>query len=114
MQATSVIDTVAIDMTIIDADHSRSVPIGGIAHAGARGISRVELQVDDGPWQEAALRTPLSRLTWVVWRYEWPFDHGKHIFRVRCYDGSGVPQVAAPSPVEPSGATGLYSRTEMF
>jgi DMSO/TMAO reductase YedYZ molybdopterin-dependent catalytic subunit len=114
MQATSVIDTVAVDMTIINADHSRSVPIGGIAHAGARGISRVELQVDDGPWQEAALRTPLSRLTWVVWRYEWPFDHGKHIFSVRCYEGNGTPQVAAPSPVEPSGATGLYSRTEMF
>ena len=114
MQATSVIDTVAVDMTIINADHSRSVPIGGIAHAGVRGISRVELQVDDGPWQEADLRTPLSRLTWVVWRYEWPFSHGTHIFRVRCYEGNGVPQIAAPSPVEPSGATGLHSRTEMF
>jgi DMSO/TMAO reductase YedYZ molybdopterin-dependent catalytic subunit len=114
MQATSVIDTVGVDMTIINADHSRSVPIGGIAHAGARGISRVELQVDDGPWQEAALRTPLSRLTWVIWRYEWLFDHGTHAFRVRCYEGNGALQVAAPSPVEPSGATGLYSKTEMF
>jgi DMSO/TMAO reductase YedYZ molybdopterin-dependent catalytic subunit len=114
MTATSVIDTVAVDMTIINADHRRLVPIGGIAHAGARGISRVELQVDDGPWQEAALRTPLSDLTWVVWRYEWPFDHGKHTFRVRCYEGNGTLQIASPSPVEPSGATGLYSRTEMF
>ena len=78
MKATSVIDTVAVDMTIINADHRRLVPIGGIAHAGAREISKVELQVDDGPWQEAALRTPLSHLTWVVWRYEWPFGHGKH------------------------------------
>jgi DMSO/TMAO reductase YedYZ molybdopterin-dependent catalytic subunit len=114
MKSTSVIDTVAVDMTIINADHRRLVPIGGIAHAGARGISRVELQVDDGPWQEAALRTPLSDLTWVVWRYEWPFDHGKHTFRVRCYEGNGTLQIASPSPVEPSGATGLYSRTEMF
>jgi DMSO/TMAO reductase YedYZ molybdopterin-dependent catalytic subunit len=114
MKATSVIDTVAVDMTIINADHRRLVPIGGIAHAGARGISKVELQVDDGPWQEAALRTPLSHLTWVVWRYEWPFDHGKHTFSVRCYEGDGTPQVATPSPVEPSGATGLYNKTEMF
>ena len=114
MKATSVIDTVAVDMTIIDADHRRLVPIGGIAHVGARGISRVELQMDEGPWQEAALRTPLSDLTWVVWRYEWPFDHGKHTFRVRCYERNGTPQIATPSPVEPSGATGLYSRTEMF
>jgi hypothetical protein len=101
-------------MTIIDADRRRLVPIGGIAHAGARGISKVELQVDDGPWQEAALRTPLSPLTWTIWRYEWPFDHGKHTFTVRCYEGSGTPQISTPSPVEPSGATGLYSKTEMF
>jgi DMSO/TMAO reductase YedYZ molybdopterin-dependent catalytic subunit len=114
MKATSVIDTIAIDMTIINADHRRLVPIGGIAHAGARGISRVELQMDDGPWQEAALRTPLSDLTWVVWRYLWPFDHGNHTFRVRCCEGNGTPQIATISPVEPSGATGLYSRTEMF
>src|ERR1700732_1281138 len=113
MKSTSVIDTVAVDMTIINADHRRLVPIGGIAHAGARGISRVELQVDDGPWEEAALRTPLSDLTWVVWRYEWPFDHGKHTFRVRCYEGNGTLQIASPSPVEPSGATGLYS-TQSF
>jgi DMSO/TMAO reductase YedYZ molybdopterin-dependent catalytic subunit len=114
MTATSVIDTVAVDMTIINADRRRLVPIGGIAHAGARGISKVELQVDDGPWQEAALRTPLSSLTWVIWRYEWPFDHGKHTFTVRCYEGSGTPQISTPSSVEPSGATGLYSKTEIF
>jgi Oxidoreductase molybdopterin binding domain len=114
MTAASVIDTVAVDMTIINAGRRRLVPIGGIAHAGPRGISKVELQVDDGPWQEAALRTPLSRLTWTIWRYEWPFDHGKHTFTVRCYEGSGTPQISTPSPVEPSGATGLYSKTEMF
>jgi len=114
MKATSVIDTVAVDMTIINADHRRLVPIGGIAHAGARGISKVELQVDDGPWQEAALRTPLSQLTWVVWRYEWPFQHGNHTFTVRCWDGQGVPQIVAQAPPEPNGATGLYSKTQMF
>jgi DMSO/TMAO reductase YedYZ molybdopterin-dependent catalytic subunit len=114
MNATSVIDTVAVDMTIINADNRRLVPIGGIAHAGARGISKVELQVDDGPWQEAALRTPLSHLTWVVWRYEWPFEPGKHTFTVRCYEGNGTPQVTTLTPTEPSGATGLYSKTEMF
>ncbi len=100
------------DMTIINADHHRLVSIGGISNAGAREISKVELQVDDSPWQEAALRTPLSHLTWVVWRYEWPFGHGKHTFSVRCYEGDGTPQIATQSPVEPSGATGLYNKTE--
>jgi hypothetical protein len=101
-------------MTIIHADQRKLVPIGGIAHAGARGISKVELQVDDGPWQPAMLRTPLSPLTWVIWRYDWPFQSGKHTFTVRCYDGRGTPQVTTQAPPEPSGATGLYSKTEMF
>src|SRR4029077_6907086 len=51
MHATSVIDTVAVDMTIIGAERNKLVPIGGIAHAGARGISKVEVQMDDGPWE---------------------------------------------------------------
>jgi len=115
MEATSVIDVVGMDMDIIQADQRKMiVPIGGIAHTGARGVSKVELQVDSGPWQPALLRTPLSHLTWVIWRYEWPFQHGNHTFTVRCWDGQGVPQIVAQAPPEPNGATGLYSKTQMF
>jgi DMSO/TMAO reductase YedYZ molybdopterin-dependent catalytic subunit len=112
MKATSVIDTVAANMPLIGASGPTLVPIGGIAHAGDRGISKVELQVDNGPWQQAALRTPLSDLTWVLWRYDWPFQAGAHRFTVRCYDGDGTAQIIAPSPPEPSGATGLDSRRQ--
>jgi DMSO/TMAO reductase YedYZ molybdopterin-dependent catalytic subunit len=114
VHATSVIDSVAVDMTIIGADHQKLVPIGGIAHAGARGISKVEVQVDGGPWQQAELRTPLSELTWVIWKYDWPFHSGKHTFTVRCYEGNGTPQAATPSPAAPNGATGLYSKSMML
>lgn len=114
MHATSVIDTVAVDMNIIRADRRKLVPIGGIAHAGARDISKVEVRVDNGPWEQAALRTPASQLTWVVWRYDWPFRPGKHTFTVRCYEGNGSPQVATPGPVDPNGATGLHSRSMML
>jgi DMSO/TMAO reductase YedYZ molybdopterin-dependent catalytic subunit len=114
MHATSVIDTVAVDMSIIGADRSKVVPIGGIAHAGARGISKVEVQVDDGPWEQAKLRTPLSQLSWVIWKYDWPFQAGKHTFTVRCYERNGTLQVAAPSPAEPNGATGLHSKSMML
>lgn len=114
MKATSVIDVVGMDMTIIQARQEKLIPIGGIAHAGARGISKVEVQVDEGPWQPALLRTPLSPLTWVLWRYDWPFQHGKHTFTVRCYDGQGTPQIVTQAPPEPSGASGLYSKTQMF
>ena len=114
MKATSVIDTIAVDMTIISADQQKLVPIGGIAHAGARGISKVEVRVDDGPWQEAALRTPLSQTTWVIWRFDWPFRPGRHNFTVRCYDGSETPQIVEASPPAPSGASGLFIKSQKF
>ena len=114
MHATSVIDAVAVDMTMIGADHRKLVPIGGIAHAGARGISKVEVQVDSGPWERAELRTPLSELTWVIWRYDWPYQSGRHTFTVRCYEGNGTPQIVTASPPEPSGATGLDSKSMML
>ena len=114
VHATSVIDTVAVDMTIIGPDHRKLVPIGGIAYAGARGISKVEVQTDGGPWEQAELRTPLSQLTWVIWRYNWPYQPGMHTFTVRCYDANGTPQIATPSPPEPNGATGLYRWSMML
>ena len=114
MKATSVIDTIAVDMTIISADQRKLVPIGGIAHAGARGISKVEMRVDDGPWQEATIRTPLSQTTWVIWRYDWPFQPGKHAFTVRCYDGSSTPQIVQAMPPAPSGASGLFTKSQKF
>ena len=108
MKATSVIDTVAVG-SIILKDRQTLVPIGGIAHAGARGISRVEVQVDDSDWMPATLRPPLSDLAWVIWRYDWPFQPGKHVFRVRCYDGAGVAQIKVPQEPHPSGASGIFS-----
>ncbi len=114
MKATSVIDTVAVDMMIVQADESTLVPIGGIAHAGARGVSKVEVQVDGGEWREARLRAPLSGLTWVIWRYDWPFQKGRHTFTVRCYDGEGAPQIVEEAPPAPSGASGLHSKRVMF
>ena len=115
MKATSVIDVVGMNMDVIQAgQHKTIVPIGGIAHAGARRISKVELQMDEGPWQPAMLRTPLSGTTWVLWRYDWPFQHGNHTFTVRCYDGHGTAQIVTSAPPEPDGASGLYNKTEMF
>lgn len=109
VQATAVVDTVATGDIIEDGDR-RLVPVGGIAYAGARGISAVEVRVDDGDWQPAALRAPLSGTTWVLWRYDWPFEAGQHTFQVRCADGLGVPQIETSQNPFPSGATGLHRR----
>jgi len=108
MKPTSVIDTVAV-RSPINANGQTLVPIGGIAHAGARGISRVEVKIDDGDWLPARLRTPLSDLTWVLWRYDMPFQPGNHRFTVRCVDGDGQAQIETPQEPHPSGASGLFS-----
>ena len=109
VKATSVIDTVAVD-NIVERDGQMLVPVGGIAFAGARGISNVEVQVDSGPWEEARLRTPLSETTWVIWRYDWPFQEGKHTFAVRCVEADGTPQIEEVRGNRPSGATGIHRR----
>jgi DMSO/TMAO reductase YedYZ molybdopterin-dependent catalytic subunit len=107
VQTTSVIDTVAVE-DVFEQDGQRFVPIGGIAHAGARGISKVEVKVDDGEWVEARLRRPLSGQTWVVWRYDWPFSPGQHTFTVRCEEGDGTPQSDLMAGTFPAGATGYH------
>jgi DMSO/TMAO reductase YedYZ molybdopterin-dependent catalytic subunit len=111
MNATSVIDTIGEENRVSDAERTAgTIPIGGMAHAGARGISRVEVQVDDGPWEEAELREPISPTTWTLWRYAWPYQRGRHTFTVRCFEADGTPQITLRSPPHPSGATGLFSR----
>jgi len=105
-QTTSVVDAVAIDNPA-----GGSIPFGGIAWAGARGIQRVEVQVDDGEWQTAELRKPeLSPLAWVQWRYDWAAVPGEHVVRVRAVDGEGAPQKDYVSTPHPSGATGIHEK----
>ena len=112
VKATSVVDTVAVHSVVQDGDR-KLVPIGGIAYAGARGISRVEVRLDDEPeWREAELRTPLSDVTWVIWRYDWPFEEGRHDFHVRCLEADGTPQIEEGGPPRPDGASGIHTRSQ--
>jgi hypothetical protein len=108
IKTTSVIDTVAVN-SIIENGGQMLVPVGGIAFAGDREISKVEVRVDSGPWEAAQLRTPLSDTTWVIWRYDWHFEAGEHTFEVRCAEGDGTPQIEATQGNRPSGSTGIHS-----
>ena len=110
MKSTSVIDTVAVDAATRAPDGAMVVPVGGIAHAGARGIQRVEVQLDEGPWQEARLRQPISPTTWTLWRVDLPITAGTHHLTVRCVDGQGAAQILDRRPPHPSGASGLHGK----
>ncbi len=107
VKATSVIDTVADPYEA--ADGTLMVPIGGIAYAGAREIGAVEVRIDNGEWQTAHLFDPLSDTTWVLWRFDWPYEAGLHTFEVHCYEGDLTPQIEAVADPHPNGATGIHS-----
>jgi sulfite oxidase len=109
VHTTAVIDVVGVS----DRDPNNGlIPVGGIAYSGARGISMVEIQVDDHPWQAAELRDPpLSPLNWVQWRYFWQPSPGEHTLRVRATDGAGALQTPTAADTFPDGATGYHSVT---
>lgn len=93
------------DNAVVDG----TVTIGGIAFAGDRGISRVEVSTDGGAnWADASLRLPpKSDKTWVLWTFDWtPPRGGSFRISARAYDGMGVPQDPNPASPFPNGAAG--------
>jgi DMSO/TMAO reductase YedYZ molybdopterin-dependent catalytic subunit len=87
-----------------------TVTIAGVAWAQQRGIRRVEVRIDDGPWIEAELGEENLDDAWRMWRYVWQADRGDHRIRVRATDGDGVVQTDEVAPPDPDGATGHHSR----
>jgi DMSO/TMAO reductase YedYZ molybdopterin-dependent catalytic subunit len=86
------------------------VMIAGVAWAPTRGIERVEVQVDDGPWQEAELGEQYTDTTWRQWKLEWvPTEVRYHQLRVRATDGTGETQTEQRTPVAPDGASGWHT-----
>jgi len=86
-----------------------TIPIAGVAWAPHRGIERVEVQIDDGPWQQATLGPTASDDTWVQWWLAWDATAGDHKIRVRAIDGEGRTQTAKVAAPAPDGATGLHT-----
>jgi DMSO/TMAO reductase YedYZ molybdopterin-dependent catalytic subunit len=88
-----------------------SVAVAGVAWAQHRGIERVEVRVDDGPWQAARLAAVPSTDTWRQWVHPWDATSGRHRIAVRATDGTGAVQTGEQAPPEPDGATGWHTIT---
>ena len=86
-----------------------SIPVAGVAWAQGRGVSKVEVRVDDGPWHEAVLGDAVGDDTWRQWRYDWDATAGKHRLAVRATTSDGELQTEESAPVFPDGATGWHS-----
>ena len=85
-----------------------TVAIAGVAWAQTRGISAVEVRVDDGDWQPARLATELNDATWRQWSFVWNATTGRHSISVRATEKSGTIQTDERSEPFPSGATGQH------
>jgi DMSO/TMAO reductase YedYZ molybdopterin-dependent catalytic subunit len=87
------------------------VSVAGVAFAGTRGISRVELSTDGGStWKAAPFKAPLSPLTWVLWTLDWtPAREGAYRLMVRATDGMSAAQDSRGAASFPSGASGYHT-----
>ncbi|WP_264670394.1 molybdopterin-dependent oxidoreductase [Arthrobacter sp. VKM Ac-2550] len=85
------------------------IAVGGTAWAQQRGIERVEVQVDDGPWEEAELAAEATVDTWRQWSFSWQAEPGQHYLRVRSYDAVDGLQTDERADPIPNGASGWHS-----
>jgi DMSO/TMAO reductase YedYZ molybdopterin-dependent catalytic subunit len=86
------------------------LPVAGVAWAQHRGIEKVEVRVDGGPWTQARLAGVPSTDTWVQWVWEWDAEPGEHTLEVRATDRNGDTQTDKRTNPFPSGATGWDAR----
>lgn len=85
------------------------VTVAGVAWDQHVGVSKVEVRVDGGPWQQATLATDASIDTWRQWHWTWDAPRGNHVLQVRATDDKGNAQVESSAPPAPNGATGLHT-----
>ena len=85
------------------------VAFGGVAWAQHTGISKVELRVNRGEWQQAELAPGISVDTWYQWKHGVELGPGQYEVQVRATDLNGAAQAEERRAVAPDGATGFHT-----
>lgn len=84
----------------------------GVAYAGTRGISRVELSFDGSRnWSRATLIAPLSPYTWTLWSFPWTPAAGLYTLLLRARDDLGNYQTPRQESSYPNGSSGYQQLT---
>jgi DMSO/TMAO reductase YedYZ molybdopterin-dependent catalytic subunit len=84
-------------------------PIAGVAWAQRKGIAKVEVRIDNGPWHETTLASQDTIDTWRQWVFQWDATSGLHTIEVRATDKTGYVQTETRVGDLPNGATGWQS-----
>jgi DMSO/TMAO reductase YedYZ molybdopterin-dependent catalytic subunit len=86
------------------------IPIAGVAFAGDREISRVQVSTDGGAtWKDARIKNPLSPYSWVIWATELDVtSKANYKIVVRATDKTGKIQTGEVREPFPNGATGYH------
>ena len=85
----------------------------GVAWAQHRGITKVEVQIDNGDWQPAELAAEDTIDTWRQWTFRWNATPGNHKLTVRATDADGQVQTADRAAPRPNGSSGLHNTVVM-
>jgi sulfite oxidase len=85
------------------------VAVAGVAWSPGPGVDAVEVRVDGGPWQAAAVADVPAPTTWRQWSWAWDAVPGTHTLEVRATDADGTTQTGERAPIKPDGATGWHS-----
>jgi DMSO/TMAO reductase YedYZ molybdopterin-dependent catalytic subunit len=88
---------------------SGRMTVAGIAWAQHTGIEKVEVRLDNGPWQPAQLSTVVNEDTWRMWYAQLDVPRGSHNVSARATDKSGYTQTGDRVDVIPDGATGWHT-----
>ncbi|NUR81281.1 MAG: molybdopterin-dependent oxidoreductase, partial [Dermatophilaceae bacterium] len=83
------------------------VAIGGVAWAQHRGVGKVEIKIDGGPWQATKLGPDVGVDYWRQWYLPWDAKPGLHRLSVRATDRQGRVQAAQRATPFPSGSSGI-------
>ncbi len=95
---------------VVQVLNAKLVLVAGVAYGGPRGVSAVQVRVNNGAWMGTELNTPpLSPYAWVQWRVVLPVKLAQFHLTARMIDASSVPQDSQAQQVYPGGSSGLHT-----
>ncbi len=105
-----------VTMSRIDVPKSRdtvaageTLSVGGVAWAMNRGIDKVQVSIDGGPWEDADLGEHHENTTWRQWGYRFVPEAGRHEIKARATDTGGYTQTDDQVRPGPNAATGHHT-----